>query len=59
MHMDDKEAMVNIFFTDSNPVIAARDSCDSYVVKYRSRSPLSLFYGSTVHDKFVAVAASF
>ena len=33
MHMDDKEAMVNIFYTDSNPVIAARDSCDSYVVK--------------------------
>ena len=31
--MDDKETMVNIFFTDSNPVIAARDSCDSYVVK--------------------------
>ena len=25
--------MVNIFFTDYNPVIAARDSCDSYVVK--------------------------
>lgn len=25
--------MVNIFFTDINPVIAARDSCDSYVVK--------------------------
>ena len=25
--------MVNIFFTDYDPVIAARDSCDSYVVK--------------------------
>ena len=25
--------MVNIFFTDKNPVTAARDSCDSYVVK--------------------------
>ena len=25
--------MVNIFFTDYNPIIAARDSCDSYVVK--------------------------
>ena len=25
--------MVNIFFTDWDPVIAARDSCDSYVVK--------------------------
>ena len=25
--------MVNIFFTDFDPVIAARDSCDSYVVK--------------------------
>lgn len=25
--------MVNIFFTDYNPAIAARDSCDSYVVK--------------------------
>ena len=25
--------MVNIFFTDWDPVVAARDSCDSYVVK--------------------------
>ncbi len=25
--------MVNIFFTDHDPVVAARDSCDSYVVK--------------------------
>jgi hypothetical protein len=25
--------MVNIFFTDWNPIVAARDSCDSYVVK--------------------------
>lgn len=25
--------MVNIFFTDWDPIIAARDSCDSYVVK--------------------------
>lgn len=25
--------MVNIFFTDFDPVVAARDSCDSYVVK--------------------------
>ena len=25
--------MVNIFFTDFDPIIAARDSCDSYVVK--------------------------
>ena len=25
--------MVNIFFTDLDPVVAARDSCDSYVVK--------------------------
>ena len=25
--------MVNIFFTDFDPVIAARDSCDSYVIK--------------------------
>lgn len=25
--------MVNIFFTDWDPVIAARDSCDSYVIK--------------------------
>ena len=28
-----KVIMVNIFFTDYNPIIAARDSCDSYVVK--------------------------
>ncbi len=25
--------MVNIFYTDGNPVRAAKDSCDSYVVK--------------------------
>jgi hypothetical protein len=25
--------MVNIFFTDWDPIVAARDSCDSYVVK--------------------------
>lgn len=25
--------MVNIFFTDWDPIAAARDSCDSYVVK--------------------------
>ncbi len=25
--------MVNIFYTDKDPVKAARDSCDSYVVK--------------------------
>lgn len=26
-------SMVNIFFTDWDPVVAARDSCDSYVIK--------------------------
>ena len=26
-------SMVNIFFTDYDPIVAARDSCDSYVVK--------------------------
>ena len=25
--------MVHIFFTDTNPIAAAKDSCDSYVVK--------------------------
>ena len=25
--------MVNIFFTDTNPIAVAKDSCDSYVVK--------------------------
>ena len=25
--------MVNIFFTDWDPIVAARDSCDSYVIK--------------------------
>ena len=28
-----KHNKVNIFFTDFDPVVAARDSCDSYVVK--------------------------
>ncbi len=26
-------SMVNIFFTDWDPIVAARDSCDSYVIK--------------------------
>ena len=38
--------MVNIFFTDTNPIAAAKDSCDSYVVKIPIEAALLL---SVIH----------